>query len=76
MKYYKDSLKRRRESIIAHPSFEETKLKIEDLANFICNFTDLIWWNGNFAFLFHKNKVFIMQSEILDSTYSTLCILQ
>lgn len=72
MKYYKDSLKRRRESIIAHPSFEETKLKIEDLANFICNFTDLIWWNGNFAFLFHKNKVFIMQSGILDSTYSTL----
>lgn len=72
MDFYKDSLERRREYIMSHPSFEETKLKIEDLASFINNFTDLIWWNGNFAFLIHKNKVFFLQTEIMDSTHSTL----
>lgn len=72
MDFYKDSLERRRECIMSHPSFEETKLKIEDLASFIRNFTDLIWWKGNFAFLIHKNKFFFLQTEIMDSTHSTL----
>lgn len=72
MDFLKDSSERRRQYIKSHPSFKEAKLKIEDIRMFINNLSNLIWWNGNFAFLIYKDRLFSMQTELLESTYSTL----
>lgn len=72
MDFLKDSLERRRQYIKSHPSFKEAKLKTEDITIFISNLSDLIWWNGNFSFLIYKDRLFSMQTELLESTHSTL----
>src|SRR5690625_4077112 len=72
MDLLKDSLERMRQYIKSHPSFKEAKLKTEDITIFISNLSELIWCNGNFSFLIYKHRLFSIQTELLESTHSTL----
>src|SRR5690625_1144525 len=71
MDVFKDSLERRREYIRSHHSFKKAKFKIENIARFINNLSDLIWCNRNFSFLIYNTNLFSIQPELLDSTLGT-----
>lgn len=64
--------------IQSNPAFKEIIESLDKQLMFVWQLSDLIWSNGNVNFFNHGNRRFMMRTELIDSTESTLksiCIL-
>ncbi|MFB7160390.1 hypothetical protein, partial [Lysinibacillus sp. NPDC056232] len=67
-----DKWDRKSKGIQSNPAFKETIESLDKHLMFVWQLSDLIWSNGNVNFFNHGNRHFIMRTELIDSTESTL----
>lgn len=72
MLFFEDELSKRKQHINSHKSYTPTLSRINQLIDFMYLLSDLISCNGHCIVLNSKEKVFFMQTELLDSVVKTL----
>lgn len=72
MKLNFDKWDRRSKGIQSNPVFKEIIESLDNHLMFVGQLSDLIWSNGNVNFFNHGNRHFMIRTELIDSTESTL----